>query len=158
MRRLLVLALLVVGCGGTPAAATSTPLVTSAPAATPEVVEPDLAGLGVITFGTSFDRETLLIDKPASRFGRGRDEIAWSAQFVEAAGATTITLILARVSKGGAEEVVVTTDVDIANPDFSLLANSADLAGIADNKAGTYVLRYLREATVLAEGEFTLLK
>ena len=157
MRGLLVATLVVVvtACSGgavTPER-TNAPVVTETPTETP-----DLSGLGTITFGAEFDRETLLIKKPATRFGRNRSEIAWSAQFFEPADATTITLILARVSKGGAEEVVVTTDVDIANPEFSLVANSADLAGIADNKAGRYVLRYLRDSTLLAEGEFELIK
>jgi hypothetical protein len=157
MRPLFVgLMLLLVACssGRTPdPAPTSAAIVTEAPA-----VEDDMSDLGKITFGTKFDRETLLIDEPRRRFKRNYPEIAWSAQFIEAAGSTTITLIMARVSKGGAEEVVVTTDVDIANPTFSLLANSADLASIADNKAGKYVLRYLRDSTVLAEGEFELVK
>ena len=67
-----------------------------------------------------------------------------------------MTLVLARVTKGGSESIVVTTEVSISNPDFDLIANEADLATIADNKRGKYVLRYLREATILAEGTFEL--
>jgi len=39
------------------------------------------------------------------------------------------------------------------------LANQIDLALLLDRKPGTYVMRYMRDdGTVLAEGEFTLVK
>jgi transcriptional regulator with XRE-family HTH domain len=100
----------------------------------------------------------LEIPRPTSKFKRTLKEIAWSARFSETAGSTTLTIVLARVGQGGSEELLVSEDVQISNPDFDTIANSADLAGIADNKAGTYVLRYLRESTILAEGTFRLVK
>ena len=115
-------------------------------------------GSGKITFGTAYDDTTLMIPKPITRFKATYPTIAWSAEFSEPAGATTVELVFARVSSGGAETIIDRADVPISSPDFDLIANSLDLASIADNKPGTYVLRYVRGGTVLAEGTFTLVK
>lgn len=160
MRGILIaaVALVVLGCSG---AATSTPAPTQVvDQATPEPTL-DLGtveGLGVITFGTDYDEETLLITKPKTEFKKSVKNIAWSAQLSEAAGALTLRIVLARVSKGGAETIIDSADVEISSPEFSLIANKANLALVADNKAGTYVLRYLRDSTILAEGQFKLTK
>jgi hypothetical protein len=158
MRRLglILMALLVAGCAGGTLVRTetpTTPTATDTPAA--ETLPP---GSGEITFGTTYDPDTLLIAKPLTTFKRTFAPIAWSAQFREAAGATTIKFVFASVSKSGAESILDQTDVSISNPTFDLVANKADLAAIAGNKVGTYVLRYIRESTVLAEGTFTLVK
>lgn len=153
---ILVAALLVAGCSSSPAAVTQAPVVEQ-PTLAPTVA-PQVEGLGVITFGSTYDEDSLLIAKPKSEFKKSVKNIAWSAQFSEPAGATTLKVVLAKVSKGGAESIIDSADVEISSPDFSLIANKADLAGIVDNKAGTYVLRYLRDATVLAEGQFKLTK
>lgn len=158
---LTVTALVIAGCGGGAPAATSTPAarVTAEPTEVPEpTADPATEGLGIITFGKTYDPETLEIPRPTSKFKRTLKEIAWSARFSETAGTTTLTIVLARVGKSGAEELLVSQDVQISSPDFDTLANSADLAALADNKAGTYVLRYLRESTILAEGTFRLVK
>jgi hypothetical protein len=115
-------------------------------------------GSGVITFGTAYNADSLLIAKPLTTFKRTVKTIAWSAEFSESAGATTVKFVFASVSKGGAESIIDQEDVAISSPTFDLLANKANLAAVAGNKAGTYVLRYIREGTVLAEGTFTLTK
>lgn len=151
-----LIALLTAGCsrGGaevaTPTPVTPAPVVTEAP--------PDLSGLGIIEFGTSYDEDSLTIPKPTARFKRTIKSIAWSAQLTEPANATSLELIVASVSKTGVEKVIVKTDVDVSDPDFSIFANEVDLGLLLDRKAGTYVMRYLRESKVLAEGEFTLVK
>ena len=160
MRFLFVLMVLVVAaCSGGGQAATRAPN-TAAPAEEPAITDPPslrkIEGLGVITFGMSYDDETLLIDKPKSKFKRNVKSIAYSAQFSEVAGSTTLTVVLAKVSKGGAEELLESTDVTISNPEFDLFANEADLASIVNNKKGKYMFRYLWEGTVLAEGTFEL--
>lgn len=154
----LVFVLAVAGCGGGATTTERPETATEAPTQEPAPVIDEYEGLGVITFGTIYDEDTLEIPKPRTKFTAGINEIAWSAQFSEAAGATSVTLIFAKVSKSGAETIVDSAETGVSNPEFTLLANSADLAGIADNKAGTYVLRYLRESTLLAEGTFTLVK
>jgi hypothetical protein len=159
MRRLtlILVAMLIAGCGGgTAAQRTDTPaapVVTAAPA--PETPSP---GSGVITFGTAYNADSLLIAKPLTTFKRTVKTIAWSAEFSESAGATTVKFVFASVSKGGAESIIDQEDVAISSPTFDLLANKANLATVAGNKAGTYVLRYIRKGTVLAEGTFTLTK
>ena len=159
MRILFVLTVLIVAaCSGGGTVVTDAPDAAS-PAEAPTVTDPpldDFEGAGVITFGRSYNEDTLLIDEPKTKFKRNVKKIAWSASFIEPAGSTTITILLAKVSKNGAETLIDSSDTEISNPEFDLLANEGDLAGIVDNKAGKYVLRYLREDTLLAEGTFEL--
>lgn len=117
-----------------------------------------IGGSGRITFGVagSLNNETLLIASPKSRFAVSVKKIAWSAELRESAGATTLTWILAKVSTGGSERIVWKQDVDVSNPDHDIFANTANLSLLVDHKPGTYVMRYLRDASVLAEGKFTL--
>ena len=155
---LLVLALAMAACsnsGGTAAPeATDAPEVTVEPEATPD--ESDNAG--VVTFGKAYNAETLRIAHPIKKFKRNTPSIAWSAEFIETAGATSITFVIARVTAGGSESIELTTEVDVSNPNADIFANKADLAGVVGNRAGTYVVRYLRKGTVLAEGTFQLVK
>lgn len=146
------LALIVAGCTtvAAPPAAVPTP--------TPEITVPPLGGSGVITFGTAYNADTLYIDQPLTRFKVASRKIAWSASFSEAAGATTLTFVFASKSSAGVERILVKHDTDVADPAFDLIANDADLSLLAGRKAGGYVLRYLRGSTVLAEGEFSLVK
>jgi hypothetical protein len=161
MKRLALLALLVAACGAAPGVAPTHPAVTTPPPAAsigPTDEPADVSGTGVITFGTALNEDTLQITKATNKFKRTASKIAWSADLTEAAGATSLTLIVASKSASGAERGIIKTDVDISDPTFDLIANSADIATLLDNKAGTYVMRYLRDATVLAEGTFTLVK
>jgi hypothetical protein len=75
---------------------------------------------------------------------------------VEPAGATKLTLIIARVGSGGSETVRHTEKFDFANPAFDIVAATEDLGFYVNRKPGTYVLRIFRGGTVLAEGKFTL--
>ncbi len=162
MKRLAIIALLVAACGGGGSVTATQPPAatpTQAPTVTEEPTnDPVIEGLGVITFGTALDEDTLLITKVTSKFKRTVKKIYWSAQFSEPADSTSLTLVIASVSKSGAERGIIKEDVDISDPAFDLLANGANIALLVDNKAGTYVMRYLRESTILAEGEFTLVK
>jgi hypothetical protein len=133
------------------------PVVTQAPTPTfiPATEEPPDTETGVITFGTSYDETTLEIAKPQTKFKTSAKSIAWSASLSEPANASTLTIVIARVTSGGAESLLVKEDVDMSNPDFDILANKIDLAALVDRKAGTYVMRYLRDKDILAEGTFT---
>ena len=111
---------------------------------------------GVITFGNSYDKTTLLIDEPRTKFKRADREICWSANFSEPVGAASLRWILARAGSGGTETLKFREDIDISNPEFDLFANCTNVTYLLDNKAGTYVMRYLRKETVLAEGTFKL--
>jgi len=111
---------------------------------------------GVITFGNSYDKTTLLIDEPRTKFKRADREICWSANFSEPVGAASLRWILARAGSGGTETLKFREDIDISNPEFDLFASCTNVTYLLDNKAGTYVMRYLRKETVLAEGTFKL--
>ena len=154
MKRLILLAILVAACGGGGGGNDETDEPTQRVTDAPEFTLPH--GYGEILFGTGYDPDTLDIIGERVRFKNTYHPISWRASFLEPAGATTILLTLSSKSAGGAESVLYSLEVDLANPDFDLLANSADLALILDNEPGTYVMRYIREGTVLAEGEFEL--
>lgn len=157
MLRCAAVALLVTACsGGAPAAPRETFVpITPPPAATTDA---PIIGSGVITFGTAYDADTLAITAPKTSFKASSKKIAWSAALLGNAGATTLTFILASKSKTGAERIIIKQETDVSNPSFDTLANDADLSLLVDRKPGTYVMRYLRESDVLAEGEFTLTK
>ena len=155
----ILVAAVLAGCagGGTPRPAT--------PASSPATAEPtdDLSSLapdlsGTIEFGTKFDPDTLVMTKPTDRFKRTYKPISYVIHLSEPAGATRLTLTLTKRSSGGAETTIVSVPFDVANPEFDTFANSADLGLLVDRKAGTYVMRLIREGDVLAEGTFTLVK
>ena len=155
-----ILALAIGACsssGSGPTVAPDSP--TRAPTPAPTVDLPIADSLaGTIEFGASLDEENLVIEKRNSKFKVKSRQIAWVAHLSEPAGATSLTFVLASRNKAGVERTLVKTDVDIADPAFDTLGNAVDLALLADRKAGTYVMRYLRDATMLAEGTFTLVK
>jgi hypothetical protein len=111
---------------------------------------------GPIAFGTGLNSDTLEITGARTTFARSYSPIAWSATLSGPAGATTLTWIIASQSASGTESIVWTQDVNVSNPVFDTLANKDDLASLVNNAAGKYVMRYLRGATILAEGTFTL--
>lgn len=149
-------AMMVAACSGS--APTNAPVV-PAGAATPEItLPPPIAGSGKIEFGGDFDKSTLDIIRPAARFKTSSNAIAYVAHLREAAGATELTLSLTRRATGGAETSIFATTFTVASPDHDTLANSVNLALLADRVAGTYVLRVIREGKVLAEGTFALVK
>ena len=80
-RSLLIIALSLAACSGGGAADAPRATDASAPTDAPEITLPALEGLGEITFGKSFDAETLLIDRAIVKFRRKTASIAWSAQF-----------------------------------------------------------------------------
>jgi hypothetical protein len=113
-----------------------------------------------VTFGSagSIDKDTLRINPRKSTFKVSVRKIAWSAQFIEPAGATRLTFVLARVGSGGTESIRFTEKFDISNPAFDILSATEDLSSYVNRKPGTYVLRILRGGTTLAEGEFRLVQ
>jgi hypothetical protein len=110
------------------------------------------ADAGTVKFGAGLNRDELLVKVPKKTFALG-DQIAWRAELSEPAGATSLTFTLAKREKSGSESVVYQQPVAVADPKFDVLANEGDL-GITE--PGTYVVRILRDATVLAEGEFAV--
>jgi hypothetical protein len=60
------------------------------------------------------------------------------------------------VNSGGAETPVANTSVAVSNPAYDTFGNAADVATILNNQAGDYVMRFIRDSKVLAEGHFSL--
>ena len=128
------------------------------PSATaPPTAPPPQHGTGVITFGGTLDETTLEVTGPASTFTMTA-EVAWSASLSDAAGATSVELVISRVTEGGAESVVTDTNVSVADPSFDVLANKGAVLGDLVGSPGTYTMRYFRGSTKLSEGTFTLVK
>jgi hypothetical protein len=65
------------------------------------------------------------------------------------------TATLARTA-GGALGVTWSGTVAITDPAATSLADGHALAELGALQPGTYVLRYLRDGTILAEGSFTV--
>lgn len=158
MKRLLAIAFLAAACAS-PGAPATTVTPTNPPAVTTPEPEPAYeGGSGIITFGTAYDPDTLFIAKPLTRFKRTFPEIAWSAELARSVDATSVEWIVASQTASGSERVIIREDHDVSNPSNDLFANKIDLASLVDNKAGTYVMRYIESGEVLAEGTFTLVK
>lgn len=161
MKRIASLAIVMVAvaaCGGN----SVKPTVETTPEPTETLTEAPVAtippGVGEIAFGLDYDPDTLEIIKPTVRFKATFGAIAYSASLMEAANAATLRIVIASISTSGSERIIVDEDVSVSNPAADLFANKVDLAGIVGNKPGDYVMRFLRDATVLAEGTFTLVK
>lgn len=155
MTGLVAIAFLAAGCaagGGDPSRPPEGQVATAIPTSAPVV------GTGEITFGHDYDPDTLSIIRGSGRFRTNEPEIAWRADFSEAAHAASVELLIVGVSNQGVEWIIERLAVAIDDPDSNLLANKADLATLIKHRAGTYVLRYVREGTVLAEGRFKLVK
>jgi len=143
---------------GGEATPTPTPSPTPTPTPTPIVTpEPTPVGPGVIVFGTTYDKKTLLIENPIKRFKRYYPRICWTANLNEPAGTVTLKLIIAKRS-GTVETPEVKENYDVADPGFDRLNQCRDLAGLVDQVVGTHVVRLVRGAKVMAEGEFVLVR
>ena len=117
----------------------------------------DVTEPGTIEFGKDVN-DDVTIKSPPTRFDRTSTKIGWVAHLGDPAGASSLTFVVASRGAGGSERSIIKTDVDVTNPDFDTFGNALDLALLLDRKPGTYVMRYLRDADVLAEGTFTLIK
>ena len=161
MKRLLAVALVLSACGSGYVYPTAAPAVER-----PDLVEDAMVLIaparepvtGVITFGTSFDPDTLDIPEPLTRFKRTFPVIAWSADLAHGVNAAFVSWTVVRRTDSGIEETMFDVEEPIDGSTITSLANSADLAFHVDHIAGTYVMRYLDSSEILAEGTFTLVK
>jgi hypothetical protein len=156
---LIVIILLVSACGGGSAYATAAPALIQAVEGVNAIAAMAPARTtvsGVITFGTAYDPKTLQIARPLTRFKRTFPAIAWSADLSRGVDAASVSWVVVRRSKTGAEKAVFNVDEPIDGPGILTVANAGDLARTVGNVAGTYVMRYVDAGEVLAEGTFTL--
>jgi hypothetical protein len=165
--RLIAIALFLSACAGGSLAGAATPVPARIAAAevvvADEVVMAELVPVpenrtGLISFGVAYDPETLEIPKPLTRFKRTYPTIAWSAVLTRGVPAAFVTWVVVSQSESGAEEVLISEEEVIDDPDLTILVNSGDLASLVDNLAGTYVMRYVDSRETLAEGTFRLVK
>ena len=162
MKRLAILIFVLAACGGEGVYATAAPaLIRPAPVedaavAIAPIHEP--APTGVITFGTSYDPDTLGIPEPLGRFKRTFPRIAWSAVLAHGVNSTFLSWVVVLQTETGAEETVFDVEEPIDDASIINLANAGNLASHLGNVAGTYVMRYLNGREVLAEGVFTLVE
>lgn len=138
--RAIIIAALLVGC------------TAEQPAATPE---PVTGGSGEVTFGIGLD-DNLQVEDEQSTFAIGETG-SFSGSFSEPAGATSLEVIVSSRDAGGAEGVVFTETVSLADPEFTVFGiEGVVISELVADAPGTYVLRFYRESTKLAEGEFTV--
>jgi hypothetical protein len=159
VKRLLAITFVLASCGSGYTFPTAAPAlvlpdeVEDAITVIEQVPEPSV---GVITFGTSYDPETLDIPEPLTRFKRTYPVIAWSAVLGRGVDAAFVTWLVVRQSESGTEEIMFEVEEPIDDSSMNILANSSSLTFHVDHVAGMYVMRYLDAREVLAEGAFTL--
>jgi hypothetical protein len=161
MKRMIAIVLLLAACSTDRPQATARPaLVKEVPvaAAIAAFVPAPEPGTAVITFGVTYDRDTLDIAKPLTRFKRTFPDIAWRAQLSRGVTGPSVTWSVALRASSGHETTLFSVDEPLDGPGVTTLANSGDLAGLVGHKAGAYVMRYVDGREVLAEGTFTLVK
>ena len=112
--------------------------------------------LGLITFGQEFDPVSKRAVQVRTQFWADDPDIAWSVSLLEAVAAKKLQLLVATRAASGVEKIVSRKDVTIDEPSAEVFATKTDLAAAVGRKAGTYVMRYLRDGLVIAEGTFKL--
>src|SRR3954447_1093273 len=150
-----LLALAVAACGPAAGAAPSAKPSPTA-AASIDYTSPEPPPLGLITFGQSFDPLTKRALQVRTQFTTDDPEIAWSTSLLQAVASKKLQMLIASRSATGNERIVSRKDVKVDDPTSEVFATKSNLAASVGKKAGTYVLRYLRDGMVIAEGTFTL--
>src|SRR3954454_3407779 len=158
VRVLAVLGCVLAVAVGACAPAEAAPSVKPAPtvAASIDYTTPEPPPLGLITFGQSFDPLTKRALQVRTQFTTDDPEIAWSTSLVQAVAAKKLQMLIAARSATGSERIVSRKDVKVEDTTSLVFATKSNLASAVGKKAGTYVLRYLRDGIVIAEGTFTL--
>jgi hypothetical protein len=133
-------------------------VATAMPTAKPTIAQTlaPLHGDGIVRFGTGYDPATLAITGAKTTFKVTAD-VAWSASLSDSVNATKLHWVISKVAAGGSETVEFVQDIDIGDPSADTVANKAELGTLLSGP-GIYVMRYLRDSTILAEGSFTLTK
>jgi hypothetical protein len=117
---------------------------------------------GTIAFGTQYhevSNSQIDIVNPKTVFHAG-EPMAWVAHLSSKAGTHTITFAILRANNGH-QTVIFQQSQPIKNAGFNELANGVMvgwLARVHVTPPGTYVMRYSRGGTKLAEGTFKLTK
>jgi hypothetical protein len=111
---------------------------------------------GQIVFGTAVDMTTFTVTTPVTTVAAGT-QVGWVAYFSESANNTKLTITIARLNSGGAEESLFSGDQDVANPQVDTWAHDLTDA-ISTQGPGQYTLRYIRptDQTVLAMGTLSV--
>ena len=145
MRRfLMVLVVVIAGCGGTG----TTPTTADSPSPSPTT------NIGQIVFGMAISEDRHRITAPSSTVSRAFPGILWFVvTFDEAPGAPSLTATLTRTSGGGAT-VTWSQPALMSDPQAVTFADGRALGELGALQPGVYVLRYLRDKAVLAEGSF----
>jgi hypothetical protein len=112
----------------------------------------------MIVFGRELDASGLGIASPVTAFeARPEVYVAWRAELSEPVGSTTVERIVAR-REGNGERLLQSDIVRLTTPDATVIADQLHVDVIAEGLTGTFVLRYIRQGTVLAEGEFQVVE
>lgn len=142
------------------ALATATPIATLPPSPSPSPSPTEFAievreGPGSIQFGTSFNQNTLRINDPRTTFPpSGR--LFWSAQLTEAPGVPSLLITVSRYDPATGSETLVREETwEVQNERATIFLRRQRVPQLIDGP-GIYVVRYLREDILLAEGYFRI--
>lgn len=80
------------------------------------------------------------------------DQLAWLVELSGPVKSTSVNLLLSKVTASGGEQVIDTSPLTLANPDFNILYGKFPL--LLFTGEGTYKFRVVRGDKTLAEGSF----
>ncbi len=140
------------GASASPDAPSASPVETGSPSPEPSVGGAD--DPGPIIFGARANTTTFRIIGEATTF-RLQHTISWRAELPEPAGTNSLRLQIARLDPSGTERVVVDRPDAISNTRAQILLRRHRLSVLLD-QPGDYVVRYLRDDVVLAEGTLSV--
>ena len=145
-RLMLVLVVVLAGCGS--AAPTGTPAPSKTPAGQ--------AGAGGIALGMAISQDRSKLTAPSVTFPRGFAGLVWFiATFSEAPATPSLTMTLTRGS-GADEATVWSRQIAVGDPGSRTFADGKTLPELDALEPSAYVMRIKRDATILAEGSFQI--
>jgi len=116
---------------------------------------------GTVVFGSSFSVSHGLfrVHNAHSAFRPG-DRMAWVAYFSQPVNSTHLMMFVLKKLSGGAIEDTFNYTYTVGDPNMGQVgksfAHASVLQAVGISAPGTYILRYARDTTTLAQGTFTL--
>ena len=141
-----------------PAQHTDGPQASTPANASPGVHEGFFSGdqTGLITFGTDYDPGTLQVIQAVTMFDHDVPAIAWSASLSEAVHTADIDIVITTAPTPGTIRQIFKQTVHVSDRGSNRFADKVDLAGLVQNKVGSYEMHFIRFDEGLAQGSFTL--
>ena len=113
-------------------------------------------GVATLQFGQGIDTATYLVTPATNTFHLG-DQIVWSADLNGRLGTTSVQRTVDREANGALLRLR-TDQLTVHNPNITILYERSSIATLTAEGLvpGTYMVRFWRDTTVIAQGTFTM--